>query len=368
MIDLTKILRPSILNLKAYSSARSLTKELKSSTPIFLDANEYPFAPEILEPWETSLNRYPSPQPESLVQRFSKLYNVEKENLLLTRGSDEAIDLLTRAVCEPTKDSILITPPTYGMYEVSADIQNIKTLKSPLILKNQEWTLDIEGIQKELSEVKNNIKIVYICSPNNPTGTPFTLNQIQECLDLLPASTLIVVDQAYCEFAPEFSVVSLLSKNPQLVILRTLSKAWGLAGLRLGALIAHPELISLLQNVRPPYPLSTPAVELALKATNDEGEKQMNERVKNVLIEKNFLEKELLKFNEIKHVYSSSANFLLVEFKNEEIKNKFLSLSFKKNIILRDRSSAFANSIRITIGSSQENQELIKCFKEGLNL
>lgn len=398
MLNLEEIIRPSILKLKAYSSARSLTNSsltnnshtnkslsknllttnenkpsafnptleslsLKKGSnndlnynTIYLDANENFNAPDLFNvlPWESDLNRYPSPQPDLILKRFSEIYNVNPENILITRGSDEAIDILTRSVIEPNQDQILIQTPTYGMYQVSNDIQNGITLNVPLKFDGQTWTMDFENIEKTLKN--NKVKIFYICNPNNPTGTLFSAEDIQKCLNLLPSSTLLVLDQAYIEFAENTYV-----KHKQLVILRTLSKSWGLAGLRLGCLIADPELIKILKKVIAPYPIPTAVAEFAIKALSEQNFEVMKEKVKKIIQSRNNLKNELLTFKCVKKIFPSSTNFLLIEFANSEIVMKQTNL---RNIIIRDRSNVVPNCIRITVGSDEENQKLLQCLVE----
>ncbi len=371
MLDLNQIIRPSILKLKAYSSARSLTKNLNALTPesssfqtseqkIYLDANENFQAPELFNalPWESELNRYPSPQPDALLKRFSKIYDVDVKNILITRGSDEAIDILTRSVIEPDQDSILIQSPTYGMYQVSNNIQNGITLDVPLIFEDQKWRMDYNKISKTLKDKK--VKIFYICNPNNPTGTLFSKVEIERCLELLPSNTLLVLDQAYIEFTAE--PVNFKDLNhPQLVILRTLSKSWGLAGLRLGCLIANPELVEVLKKVIAPYPIPTAVSKFALEALSDFNFSLMKDRVNEIVMMRENLKNELLSLSCVKNVFMSATNFLLVEFKNtEQVMNKTLN----QNIVIRDRSSAISNCIRITVGSEDENNKLLQCLVE----
>ncbi len=376
MILLKDVVRPSILKLKAYSSARSLNSDLKNA--VYLDANESATAAELETglAWEKTLNRYPRPQPEALLQKFSDIYNVDKNKILITRGSDEAIDILTRATCEPKTDSILIMPPTYGMYEVSADIQNSLTIEAPLVFKSTKssmndtavdlntksdmnWVLDLDLIKNKIQNVKN-LKIIYICSPNNPTGTVFSKEDIKKVLSFLSTSTLLVIDQAYCEFSPEASVIELLNDYPQLVILRTISKAWGLAGLRLGTLLGHPDLISVLQKVRAPYPIPAPVIELAMVALSHAGFEEMQTRVEKTIKAREKLKSELLKLNSVVQIYPSSTNFLLVEFNN--VSEVMDSMRVEK-IILRDRSRQIKNTIRITVGTIAENEQVIQCLK-----
>lgn len=363
-----KIFRASILKLTAYSSARSIAKKSLAEATQFMDANERPLAPSLTTgmPWETTLNRYPAPQPLELLTAFSNLYGVPAKNILITRGSDEAIDVLTRAVCEPVSsttknDAILITPPTYGMYEVSADIQNTAVEKVPLLLKDNQWSLDLDAIKTKLTGATTQIKIVYICSPNNPTGTAFSKNQIHSLLETLPAQTLLVLDEAYIEFSSETSPIEWLSQFPQLVILRTLSKAWGLAGLRCGTLIGNEELVELLQKVRAPYPIPTPIAELALQALRGEGESLMRKNVAEIIQERENLKQELLKLPQTVCVYPSETNFLLVEFNDAGL---VMKLSGDHGIVLRDRSGQVANCVRITVGTKDENKNLLTSLQK----
>jgi histidinol-phosphate aminotransferase len=353
-VNLENLFRPSILSLQAYTSARSLATDGN----IFLDANESATAPDFENEavGKNNLNRYPSPQPKDLLSHFSRIYGVPTENILIGRGSDEAIDLLTRALCEPGKDAILITPPTYGMYKVSADIQNVKTLTAPLIKEEQNWLLDKESIQSQISA---NTKLIYICSPNNPTGTAFNLEDIKDICQMAKGTSLVVLDEAYGEFAESQSGISLLSEFKNLVILRTLSKSWGLAGLRCGVLLGATELIGILQKVRAPYPLPQPVIELAVAATTPAGEQQMRERLKKTLAEKTRLQHNLEKLSEVVRVFPSKTNFLLVEFKEAQWA---MDQAQKQRIILRNRTSEINNCVRITVGTPKENDQLLSAF------
>lgn len=369
MTSWASIFRPSILKLSAYSSARSLTQKPGIRPSQYMDANELAVAPDLSTnlAWENTLNRYPSPQPVKLLEAFSQTYQVPLKNILVTRGSDEAIDILTRAVCEAktvdnlNNDSILIMPPTYGMYEVSADIQNTEIVKVPLLLKGNEWSLDLEKIKLSLDDEKSKVKIVYVCSPNNPTGTVFHQKQIIALLESLPKHTLLVLDQAYFEFTNDDNSVELLNNYPQLVILRTLSKAWGLAGLRCGVLLGNEELVSVLQKVRAPYPIPTPVAELALMALTPSGQQAMRERVDEVIEERENLKAQLLQLPQTVRIFPSDTNFLLVEFTNTSL---VMNAAAQNGIVLRDRSSQISNCVRITIGNKEENRKLLNCLQK----
>lgn len=340
--------RPSIVKLRAYRSARSITTEGR----IFMDANEAPGASDF------GLNRYPKPQPPELIEIFSQIYGVATEKILVGRGSDEAIDILTRTFCEPGVDAIMTTPPTYGMYEVSADIQNCKVLTVPLLLEDSQWKLNIP----KMIERAKDAKLIYVCSPNNPTGTAFPPEQIRElCLNI--TNSLIVVDEAYGEFAPEFSCIGLMEEFPQLVVLRTLSKAWALAGLRCGVALGHPDLIQLLQKVRAPYPLPKPVVDLALEAISPQGAGAMQNRVHDLVFERDRLAKALKSLSCVDTIFNSRANFLLVRFKSEAA---VMSAAREAGIILRSRhsESGLENCVRITIGTAEENDTLLAALKK----
>jgi histidinol-phosphate aminotransferase len=342
-----KLARPSIVKLRAYRSARSIATEAK----VFLDANEAPGASDF------GLNRYPKPQPAELVERFAQIYGVATNKILIGRGSDEAIDILTRAFCEPAKDAVMITPPTYGMYEVSADIQNARVLTVPLRLDDGQWKLNIEAMIARADEAK----LIYVCSPNNPTGTAFAPDQIRE-LCLGAKNSLVVVDEAYGEFAAEFSCIPLMEEFPRLVVLRTLSKAWALAGLRCGVALGHPELIALLQKVRAPYPLPKPVVDLALEALSPQGGGAMQNRVHDLVRERERLAKAFTNMPSVETVFPSHANFLLIRFKNEAA---VMTASREAGIILRSRTSepGLENCVRITIGTVEENDLLLSTLQ-----
>ncbi|MBX7231241.1 MAG: histidinol-phosphate transaminase [Bdellovibrionales bacterium] len=342
------LLRTSVQKLKAYDSARSLAMDGE----IFLDANE---APDSLN-WK--FNRYPEPQPLQLRQVLSEFYGINPHQLIVGRGSDEAIDLIVRAFCEPNVDEVIITPPTYGMYKVAADIQNCFLRSIPLKFNGDTWLLPWEEIILSSQQFKS--KIIFICSPNNPTGTPFSPEIITQICQALPQS-MIVVDEAYAEFSPENSMVPYIDMFSNLIVLRTLSKAWALAGLRCGVAIAQEELILDLKKVLAPYPLPQPVIHLALENLNNK--KIMYDRVKQIKNEKEKLEHHLNQISFVKKVYSSKTNFVLVKFENAL---SIFNFCLNKGIILRDRSRepGLENCLRITVGNSVENQKLLQCLKD----
>lgn len=351
--QIEQLARPAILKLRAYQSARSLATEAR----VFLDANEAPNAGA-----EAGRNRYPLPQPRSLVETFAKLYGVEANQIVIGRGSDEAIDLLTRTFCEAGTDEILITPPTYGMYEVAAHTQGAAVAEVPLERNGVEWKINVAGIARQVAASDFKTKIVYICSPNNPTGNAFPLAEIRAVCEAVAGRALVVVDEAYGEFAPEFSAVPLLHEFPNVVILRTLSKAWGLAGLRCGVALAHPDLISLLHKVRAPYPLPQPVIEEASRALSSDGQKAMRDRVNQLVNERERLARNFRELASVEAIFPSQGNFLLVQFRDAAAA---MNLCKQAGILLRNRDSELGlkGCVRITVGSKEENDLLLNTLR-----
>ncbi|MCF8275135.1 MAG: histidinol-phosphate transaminase [Flavobacteriales bacterium] len=336
MVDIQKLIRPNVRNLKPYSSARD---EFKGSASVWLDANE--------NPNDNGLNRYPDPLQKKLKARISELKNISAENIFLGNGSDEAIDLLFRGFCEPGNDKALICSPTYGMYQVSADINDVEVID---VLLTSDWQLNMEGIQKHFSD--SNLKLIFICSPNNPTGN--SMNR-EDVLALISAfNGLVVIDEAYIDFSKEESFTKELGSFNNLVILQTLSKAWGLAGIRLGMALANTEVIDVLNRIKPPYNVNQLTQEVALKELADEA--SFKNEVEAILAERTRLTKELSRLKNVLHIYPSDANFLLVKF--TEPKAVYDALT-EKRIVVRDRSKVAEGCLRITVGTSEENSQLI---------
>lgn len=350
-----RLVRPSIAKLEAYRSARSIA----SQASVFLDANEAPGP--ALGDW----NRYPAPQPDALLEKFSALYGVASNQILIGRGSDEAIDVLTRAFCEPAKDEILISSPTYGMYKVSAGIQNALVADVPLIFVGTDWRLDIKNMSERIQN--GAVKLVYVCSPNNPTGSLFPLEDIRALCTAATGKALVVVDEAYIEFAPQFSCVRLLGECANLVVLRTLSKAWALAGLRCGVALANPEIIQSLRKILAPYPLPRPVIDAVMHVLSGRGEAEMKSRVEFLIAERERVGRALRELPGVETIFPSSANFLLVRFTNEKVA---MEAAANEGIILRSRSSeaGLKNCVRITIGSESENDLLLKTLAGNLRL
>lgn len=339
MIDIKNLVRKNILNLSPYSSARD---EFSGAEGVFLDANENP---------KGSYNRYPDPHQSQLKEVLASVKSVATENLFIGNGSDEVIDLIYRTFANPGKDKVIICPPTYGMYEVSANINDVEIINIPLL---PNFQLDkqsiLETIEQDLS-----VKLIFICSPNNPTGNLVTgIEGIVEKFN-----GIVIVDEAYIDFSPESTKVPLINKYPNIIVLQTLSKAWGLAGIRVGFAFAQSEIIALLNKIKPPYNISLLNQQHAIEKLTriDEFEAERNE----LLFERDRLEKELLKLPTVQKIYPSDANFLLVEVTDA---NRVYNELVNKKVIVRNRHTVIKNCIRITVGTKQENNILLTELKD----
>ena len=339
--DLDSILRPCIKNLKPYSSARD---EFSGKADVYLDANENPF--------DSGLNRYPDPYQQGLKDKISKRKNINKNRIILGNGSDEVIDLIFRAFCEPGKDEVICLPPTYGMYQVSADINNIGIKK---VLLTADFEIDEQAL---VNAINTNTKIIWFCSPNNPSGNTLDPEVIKRITSSF--NGIVVIDEAYIDFSSSQSWIDFLDFHENLIIMQTFSKAWGLAGLRLGMGFASPAIINILNNIKPPYNINTLTQEKASEALDNFEEK--NQQVDVILSERALLIAELKKISAVKHIYPSDANFLLVKIDNaSDIYEKLVT----KSIIVRNRSTVALceSSLRITVGRPEENKILITAIK-----
>ena len=349
--NIKRVIRPHIFDLTPYSAARD---EYTGKEGVFLDANENPLGSV---PTGSGLsvdyNRYPDPHQVLIKEKLAPIKGVHPTQIFLGNGSDEAIDLLVRATCTPGQDSLLIMPPTYGMYEVSAAINDIEIIKVPL---TPDFQLDTEAI---LAAVQPNTKLIWVCSPNNPSGNLVQTEAIETLLNTFDG--LVVVDEAYIDFAPIISWNQRLAEFPNLVVLQTFSKAWGLASLRLGMCFASPELIAILDKIKPPYNLSGPTQQLLYNALDEEETK--NELVQQILAERETLTHALNEVPGVLKIYPSDANFLLVEFENAAETMAYLLTEY---IIVRDRSKVTlcAGCLRITVGTAAENQVLLNALKK----
>lgn len=337
-MNIEQLVRKNIISMKPYSSARD---EFVGDAEIFLDANENPFP--------SPYNRYPDPLQRDLKVALGKIKNIDPSQIFLGNGSDEPIDLLIRAFCEPNKDSILITPPTYGMYKVCADINAVKIYEAPL---TTDFQLDLRKVSEMIDDIT---KIIFLCSPNNPSGNLLKAEDIKKIITTFKG--LVVLDEAYIDFSTFVGFRQYLNQYPNLIILQTLSKAWGLAGLRLGMCFASKEIIDILNKIKYPYNINVSTQSIVLDKLKAESEIKKN--IKVILKERKTLHKHLSDFDWVKEVFPSDANFLLVKVSDaKRIYNEMIN----KGIILRDRSSVTLceNCLRITIGTPEENKVLIE--------
>ena len=347
MFSLNKVIRPHIFTLTPYSSARD---EYSGKEGTFLDANENPFGSVI----SGNYNRYPDPYQWAVKEKLGEIKDVRPTQIFLGNGSDEAIDLVIRACCEPQQDNILILPPTYGMYKVCADVQNIAVKQVPLTANFQVDT------KKVLETADAHTKIIWICSPNNPSGNIIERASILHILDNFTTG-LVVVDEAYIDFASEDSFTKLLDKYPNLVVMQTFSKAWGLAALRLGMAFASEEFIKILNKIKYPYNLNGVTQKLLYTALGKVEKK--DKFVKQILKERERLHKNLSDLNIVKHIFPSDSNQLLVKFIDA---NTVFQHLIEEKIITRLRSSVILceDCIRISVGTKKENDLLLKALKK----
>jgi histidinol-phosphate aminotransferase len=352
MDALLNLVRPAIREMTAYSSARSLGFEGK----YYLDANESPWNPFDGSYAALGVNRYPSPQPSSLVQKLANLYQVEASNLIVGRGADDAIDWIVRAFCEARLDSVIICPPTYGMYEISTRLQGGIILEVPTTREE----CFVPNIEKILAKLQDSTKLVFICSPNNPTGNTIPTALVKNLATALFGKCMLVVDEAYIEFSSQPSFVSELGNHPNVLILRTLSKSFGLAGARCGVAIGHPSVMSVLQKVRAPYPIAFPALEIIEKALGNANNCAL--RVKQTIEQRTILVKALKDLPSVKRVFPSDTNFILLQTRDA---TEFMNASYAAGVILRDRSRdhGLRDCVRITVGSPDENNILLSALR-----
>lgn len=343
--DLNRILRNNIKALKPYSSARS---EFSGMAKVFLDANENAFG----SPLTRWYNRYPDPLQWELKKKISTIKNVAPENILLGNGSDECIDLLIRAFCDPQRDNIVICPPTYGMYEVYANINDVQVKEVPL---HSNFQLDLEGLENAIDE---NTKLVFFCSPNNPTGNSMDHEDIEMVLNNFDG--IVVIDEAYINYSRSRSFVAELKNYPNLVVMQTFSKAWGLAALRLGMNFASTEIIDVLNKIKPPYNINQATQELALKALDHL--EDVNTMIKDTVRERETLVKNLVQLPSVQKVYPSDSNFVLAKMDGATSIYNYLK---EKGIIVRNRSNVMLceDCLRITVGTPGENEQLIDALK-----
>lgn len=340
--NIQDLLRPNIKTLKPYSSARD---EFQGEASVFLDANENSFG----SPTEGTYNRYPDPLQLVVKKRISEIKGVPIKNIFLGNGSDEAIDILIRAFCRPGKDNVLLLPPTYGMYEVSANINDIAIKKVSL---TPSFQLDLEAIAEAIDE---HTKIIFICSPNNPTGNSIIREDIETVLTNFKG--IVVVDEAYINYSRHKTFIQELTEYGNLVVLQTLSKAWGLAGLRVGMAFASEEIIEVFNRIKPPYNINEASQQLALEGLMNV--EQVNEWIIKTTHERDKLAEQLATLSYVSYVYPSDANFLLVKTTNA---NDIYNTLVNQGIIVRNRNTVTLceGCLRITIGTPDENEILMK--------
>jgi len=344
--NLDSLVRDNIKKMTAYSSARH---EFTGNASIYLDANENSFG----SPLPDNFNRYPDPLQIQVKEKLSKIKGVPAQNIFLGNGSDEAIDLLYRIFCEPGRDNVIIFPPTYGMYEVCAEMNDVKIKKVNLA---NDYQLDIDGIANAIDPFT---KLIFICSPNNPTGN--SINRADAEIILNNFDGIVAIDEAYINYSKQISFIAELMEYPNLLVMQTLSKAWGLAGLRLGMAFASEAIIELMNKVKYPYNINTATQLLALEALDNI--EWVNEHIATTVTEREKLKSELLNLSHTETVFPSDANFLLVKMKGA--RNIYEHLC-QKGIIVRDRSKVVLcdDCLRITIGTESENQILIEALKK----
>ena len=342
-MEIKDLIRENIKSLEAYSSARDEFKAM-SSEFVFIDANENPF--------DTGLNRYPDPQQNLVKEALSKLKGISKEQILLGNGSDEVLDLIFRVFCEPREDNVIVLPPTYGMYEVLANTNAIELVKIPLVENFQPNVKEIVKCQDAKT------KVLFLCSPNNPTANSFNASTIETLIKEF--NGIVVIDEAYIDFSIEDSWLGRLDEFPNLIVTQTLSKAYGLAAIRLGICYASKEIISILNKIKPPYNVNQLTQDVALQSLLNQ------EKVKNnitaIISERNLLIRDLENVEIVEKVYSSDANFLLVQVDDANLRYKQL---VKLGIIVRNRTTQILcdNCLRFTVGTADENKKLINTLK-----
>jgi len=343
--NINSLIRENIKSLKPYSSARDEYKDATTTEIIFLDANENPF--------NNGVNRYPDPQQYKVKEMLSEMKGVNKKNILLGNGSDEVLDLIFRGFCEPNVDNVITLPPTYGMYSVLA---NINAIENRTVLLTEYFQPKVDQILKKVDVYS---KILFLCSPNNPSGNSFTEDTVEELL--INFNGLVVIDEAYIDFSKQKSWLEKLAVYPNLIITQTLSKAYGLAGIRLGVCYASEEIIHFLNSIKPPYNVNELTQQKAVERLSK------IEEVKNEVIEiiqqRNFVVKELKDVLFIKIIYPTDCNFVMVKVDNA---NKRYNQLIEKGIVVRNRTTQplCENCLRFTIGTSTENTKLIKVLKE----
>ncbi|MEO6172288.1 MAG: histidinol-phosphate transaminase, partial [Arenimonas sp.] len=344
------LVREDLRDFAGYASARRASV----TGNIWLNANE--------SPWPNNadngmkLNRYPEPQPHALVQRLSELYGVVVSRLMITRGSDEGIDLLLRTFCKAGQDGILIAPPTFGMYAVCARVQNAKVFEIPLIDQSEQWQYDLASALRIIKQEP--IKLVFVCTPANPTGQNISLDDIRQLATACKNRAIVVVDEAYAEFNSEASAISLLSEFENILVLRTLSKAYAMAAARIGIVIARENIIQVLRNICAPYPVPTPCALQALAGLSDENIIEAKQRASVSISERENIFSSLKKMKAVKKVYASQGNYLLARFFDAEVA---FQACLSSGVVVRDMRAnpVLSDALRISVGTPDENSAML---------
>ena len=354
-----KLVRSNVAALKPYQSARSQAEAEEGF--LLLDAAENPFCPFDDEDHflTNSLNRYPEPQPREVLEKLADIYSVEADNVLITRGSEEAIRLVIQAFCQPRQDKILLCPPTFGLYVIEANIHDIETVNVPRLGEYSE-ELDIQGI-REAIDTNSNIKCVFVCNPGNPSSTPIPTDQIEELLIALKDECMVIVDEAYIEFASHESFAQKIQEYSNLIVLRTLSKSYGLAGLRCGTIVADADILKYFKRITAAYPVPRSSAEIILSALSPERQKYMREQQQLICTERDRIVRELQKLEVIKKVYPSDTNFICVEVEDAHEMSQKLR---ENKVIVRVRSPAIPNSLNIAVGTKEQNDHVLKSLEE----
>lgn len=342
-MNLDNLIRRTILGMKPYSSARDEFKELRTDL-VFVDANENPF--------QTPLNRYPDPQQTALKNLIAEQKGVETNQILLGNGSDEVLDLIFRAFCEPNQDSIVTLPPTYGMYKVLAELNSIENIQVPL---TEDYQIAEDRL---LNALKPSTKLLFICSPNNPTGNGMNTNAISHILNSFKG--LVIIDEAYIDFSAEKSWVRELKAFPNLIVTQTLSKAYGLAGIRLGSCYASKEIIAVLNKIKPPYNINTLTQTAAVEGLQNK--QKIKKQIEILLLQRDLLSKAFANYSFVDTVFPSNANFILIKVDDA---NKRYDELLKKGIVVRNRTTQAGckNCLRISVGTPSENTQLLNVLK-----
>ena len=342
--DINTLVRENVKAMKPYSSARDEFEDFDTADMIFLDANE--------NPYENGVNRYPDPQQATVKSVLAAQNGVEKNQILLGNGSDEVLDLLFRAFCEPKIDNVITLPPTYGMYSVLA---NLNAVENREVLLSNDFQPQLEEIMNAVNE---NTKMIFLCSPNNPTGNSFSTESVQYLLDNF--NGLVVIDEAYIDFSDKASWIQKIKDYPNLIITQTLSKAYGLAGIRLGICYASAAIISVLNKIKPPYNVNELTQKRALERLSDSV--QIKEEINSIIAQRDLLLKVLHEVNFVSKIFPTEANFILIKVDNANLRYDEL---IAKGIVIRNRTTQplCENTLRLTIGTEEENKKLMEALK-----